>query len=223
LHIQYRKINFERRVGHLEKCKELFQKYIRSAKNKSTTAHIVVKYARFLSEVMNDYEGAKKLLLETTDMEESSRGKAIMALVDIGMQRNPTDVELVVATFDEALQQSISNEQKLTFAHRKIEFLEDYSPDIVRIEKAQAELQSIVKILREQKPTEEAGRQGEEASKRRNSTAYQENNQQQTAFGQQYNQYGPGQYSNWNSGQSGGGGYSNNSQQGWSAYQGYYA
>jgi len=53
-----------------------------------------------------------------------------MALVDLGMEQKPVDVDFVITTFDNALQSELSDEQKVTFAHRKIEFLEDFGDSI---------------------------------------------------------------------------------------------
>lgn len=55
-----------------------------------------------------------------------------MALVDLGMEREPVDFELVVSSFDKALAAEIPEEEKLTLAHRKVEFLDDYGTDVIR-------------------------------------------------------------------------------------------
>ena len=55
-----------------------------------------------------------------------------MALIDLALQRDPIDYDLIVSSFDEALASNLSNEQKITFAHRKIEFLEEYGSDVQR-------------------------------------------------------------------------------------------
>lgn len=55
-----------------------------------------------------------------------------MAIIDLAMHRNPMDVDRIISSFDQALSSDLSNEQKVTFAHRKIEFLEDYGSDVAR-------------------------------------------------------------------------------------------
>jgi len=102
-----------------------------------------------------------------------------MALVDIGLSKSPVDIDLVLSAFDQALESDLPEEQKVTFAHRKIEFLELYGPDVERylnhihnstvllihhhnlngslvnnfwifsVDRAQDELQSLAKVLRE--------------------------------------------------------------------------
>jgi len=54
-----------------------------------------------------------------------------MALVDLGLHAVPVDRELIVSTFDKAIA-SFTADQKLTFAQRKLEFLEDYGDSIER-------------------------------------------------------------------------------------------
>lgn len=53
-----------------------------------------------------------------------------MALVNLALDRQPVDVDLVLSAFDQALQSNIPEEQKVTFAHRKIEFLEEYGNEV---------------------------------------------------------------------------------------------
>jgi pre-mRNA-processing factor 39 len=154
-----------------------------------------------------------------------------MALVDLGIERSPVDTDLILTTFNNALSSELPEEQKVTFAHRKIEFLEDYGMDVESINKAQDELQRLAKLLREKKAAaalaaatasvdkgdDKKASNADESSKSEvaatNGTAAYD----QYAYGQQYNQYG--NYANWNYQQSTGYGYS---QQGWNAYQGYY-
>jgi hypothetical protein len=52
-----------------------------------------------------------------------------MALVDLGLHAKPVDQELVLSTFDQAIS-TFSNEQKLTFLQRKLEFVEDNGDSI---------------------------------------------------------------------------------------------
>lgn len=64
--------------------------------------------------------------------DDSTKPKVVMALVNLALDRQPVDVDLVISAFDRALQSNIAEEQKVTFAHRKIEFLEEYGKEILR-------------------------------------------------------------------------------------------
>jgi len=52
-----------------------------------------------------------------------------MALVDLGMHTTPIDVELILFAFDHGIR-NLDKENKLKFARRKLEFLEDYTHDV---------------------------------------------------------------------------------------------
>jgi len=232
IHAMYRLVNVERRRGNFNRCSEVFENFISQTKNKADGVQITIKYAQFLTKNLGDYEKAKKLLEEAVDKEDSTKPKVVMALVNVALDRQPVDIDLVVSAFDQALQSNIADEQKVTFAHRKIEFLEEYGNDIESIEKAHEELQTIAKSLREKRANPQAedptkvppGAGPEDPSKASANTNGATPGQygsgaNQGAYGQQYNQYG--NYANWNYQQPAG--YSSGyNQQGWSAYQGYY-
>lgn len=180
---------------------------------------------------MGDYEGAKKVLLESLDADLSTKARCVMAIVELGMDHTPIDVDLVLSTFNSALEptSSLSLEQKVTFVHRKIEFLEDYGSDIESVNKAQDELQNLAKEMRDKKAQgaavapvaeakpEEVASTGAPVAEDKSSAVTTNGSYDQYAYSQQYNQYG--NYANWNYQTSSGYGYSQDS---WNAYQGYY-
>ncbi|CAH2983398.1 unnamed protein product [Chilo suppressalis] len=62
--IQYRRVNLERRRGDFDKCVQLYEGYIASAKNKTIASALTIKYARFLFHVRKDPAAARKVLDE---------------------------------------------------------------------------------------------------------------------------------------------------------------
>lgn len=186
-----------------------------------------------------------KVLQSSIDVDPSTGARCIMALIDMGMERSPIDDDLILSTFNTALASTLPEEQKVTFAHRKIEFLEDYGKDVESVNKAQDELQKLAKVMREKKAaapatpaattpgtgektgettTQAVGGAPDGSTKPGTDQAPASTNgappagaYDQYAYSQQYNQYG--NYANWNYQQSTGYGYG---QQGWNAYQGYY-
>ena len=62
---------------------------------------------------------------------KGTRPKVLMALVDLGLHASPVDRQLVLSTFDQAIA-TFSNEQKLKYVQRKLEFVEDYGESIDR-------------------------------------------------------------------------------------------
>ena len=47
------------------------------------------------------------------------------------MQTKPLDIDLVVSVIDRFLERDIDADQKVLFAQRKIEFLEDFATDVI--------------------------------------------------------------------------------------------
>ncbi|KAL0869121.1 hypothetical protein ABMA27_007420 [Loxostege sticticalis] len=62
--IQYRRVNLERRRGDFDKCAQLYEGYIASAKNKAVASALSIKYARFLFHVRSQPPAARKVLDE---------------------------------------------------------------------------------------------------------------------------------------------------------------
>lgn len=51
LPVYYRQIHFERRRKNIVRCSELFEKYINECGDKSISAYLTIKYARYLNHV----------------------------------------------------------------------------------------------------------------------------------------------------------------------------
>lgn len=54
-----------------------------------------------------------------------------LQLIDLAMQTKPLDIDLVVSVIDRFLERDIDADQKVLFAQRKIEFLEDFATDVL--------------------------------------------------------------------------------------------
>ncbi|XP_045502572.1 pre-mRNA-processing factor 39 isoform X1 [Colias croceus] len=65
--IQYRRVNLERRRGDYDKCVQLYEGYIASAKNKAIASALSIKYARFLFHVKQEPAAARKVLDEAIE------------------------------------------------------------------------------------------------------------------------------------------------------------
>lgn len=62
MQIQYRRVNLERRRGDYEKCAQLYESYISSAKSKAVASALAIKYARFVFHIRQDPKAARKIL-----------------------------------------------------------------------------------------------------------------------------------------------------------------
>lgn len=55
-----------------------------------------------------------------------------LQLIDMGLQVNPLDENNIIFIIDQFLSRDTDPEQKVLFAQRKVEFLEDFGSDILR-------------------------------------------------------------------------------------------
>lgn len=151
LQVAYKRINIERRRGNMEKCVELYEFYINNAKNKALAANLSIKYARFLNKIKKDIDGAIKFLQSAID-KDSSNTRVALQLIDLMLQRdevNPDEVICVMDTF--MARDNIEPDQKVLFAQRKVEFLEDFGKDCKTLQHAQKELQYAIHKANEAK------------------------------------------------------------------------
>ncbi|CAK9813254.1 Pre-mRNA-processing factor 39 [Anthophora quadrimaculata] len=149
----YRRINLERRRGDLDKACTLYENYITNSKNRTIANNIVVKYARFLCKVKDDVDKAIKVLLKATEKDKDNP-RLYLQLIDLGMQRTPVDTQEIVGYMDMFIEREHADlEQRVLFAQRKVEFLEDFSPDIRQVLKAHEQFQKCIKQAKERKKT----------------------------------------------------------------------
>ncbi|XP_076166107.1 pre-mRNA processing factor 39 isoform X2 [Ptiloglossa arizonensis] len=153
LQVAYRRINLERRRGDLDKACTLYENYISNSKNRTIANNIAVKYARFLCKVKNDVDKAIKVLLKATEKDKDNP-RLYLQLIDLGMQRAPVDTQEIVGYMDMFIEREHADlEQRVLFAQRKVEFLEDFSPDIRQVLKAHEQFQKCIKQAKERKKT----------------------------------------------------------------------
>ncbi|XP_077265625.1 pre-mRNA processing factor 39 [Temnothorax americanus] len=153
LQVAYRRINLERRRGDLEKACTLYENYISNSKNRTIANNIAVKYARFLCKVKDDVERAIKVLMKATDKDKDNP-RLYLQLIDLAMQRTPVDTQEIVGYMDMFIEREHADlEQRVLFAQRKVEFLEDFSPDIRQVLKAHEQFQKCIKQAKERKKT----------------------------------------------------------------------
>ncbi|KAH0556595.1 pre-mRNA-processing factor 39 [Cotesia glomerata] len=153
LQIAYRRINLERRRGDLEKACTLYENYISNSKNRTIANNIVVKYARFLCKFKNDIDKAVKVLLKAADKDKENP-RLYLQLIDLGLQRNPVDTKEIIGYMDMFIEREhVDLEQRVLFAQRKVEFLEDFSSDINQVLQAHEQFQQCIKQAKERKKT----------------------------------------------------------------------
>jgi len=100
---------------------------------------------------------AAQVLQSALDL-DTSNSKLYLQQLDLILHTSPLDVAKVLALLDKAqAAEGIADKHKLLFAQRKVEFLQDFGPDIASLEEAEAQLAKLNKKKAEEKK-EESGR-----------------------------------------------------------------
>lgn len=151
LQVAYRRINLERRRDDYEKCAQLYEHYIATAKNKSVAGSLAIKYARFLHKIKRDLEDGVKVLKQTLE-KDSSNTRVALQLIDLMLQRDKVDETEIVEIMDNFMnRESIEPDQKVLFAQRKVEFLEDFGSTVKGLQDSQKALQQALTKANEHK------------------------------------------------------------------------
>jgi len=151
IQVIYRRINLARRSGELTAAEELYENYIEKAKNRIIANNMTIKYARFSWKVLNNVDKAVSILKKALDKDKENP-RLYLQLIDMAMQRSPVDEDEVVGVIDLYLGRDTAElEQRVMFAQRKIEFLEDFGSNVKSVQKATEEFQKLLKQLQDRK------------------------------------------------------------------------
>lgn len=151
LQVAYFRINLERRQGNFDKCIELYQQYVASAKNKNSAASLSIKHARFLNKIRKDFDGAMGVL-KAALAKDPLNTRIALQIIDLALQRESVDQKEILSILDAFMtQDSLDPDQKLLFAQRKVEFLEDFGDSVKDLQEAQKALQAILEKAKEHK------------------------------------------------------------------------
>ncbi|XP_044727957.1 pre-mRNA-processing factor 39 isoform X2 [Chrysoperla carnea] len=156
LQVAYRRINLERRRGDFEKCSQLYEYYINNSKNKSISSNMAIKYARFSFKICHDSKKAVEIL-NTAITKDPSNPRLHLQLIDLCLQKEEINEKEILDIINQYLEKDANDsDQKVLFAQRKLEFLEDFGSDIQAVQQAYEEYQKYCKINKEKKKKEEA-------------------------------------------------------------------
>lgn len=151
LQVAYRRINLERRRGNLDACVNLYEQYTANAKNKNISSSLAIKYARFLNKIKREYLKALEVLKNALEKDPTNTRIALQ-VVDLSLQRDEVDEKEILAILDKFIQQdNLDIDQKLLFAQRKVEFLEDFGSSITELQEAQKVLHATMDKCKENK------------------------------------------------------------------------
>ncbi|XP_067619258.1 pre-mRNA-processing factor 39 [Eurosta solidaginis] len=182
LQVAYRRINVERRRGDMNKCRELYEHYINAAKNKTIAGSLAIKYARFLNKICNDLDGGLRVLRQALD-KDMANTRVALQMIDLVLQRSRVDEDEVVLIMDRFMaRENMDPEQKVLFAQRKVEFLEDFGSTAKGLQDAQRALQlalnkaSEAKKKRESSPSRKSSASGKDIAMSNSNPASAYNN-----------------------------------------------
>ncbi|XP_023721821.1 pre-mRNA-processing factor 39 isoform X3 [Cryptotermes secundus] len=150
LQVAYRRINLERRCNNMENVCALYEHYISNTKNKVISNNMAIKYARFCWKVKGDIEKAVSILNKAVEKDKDNP-RLYLQLIDMGLQVNPLDENNIIFIIDQFLSRDTDPEQKVLFAQRKVEFLEDFGSDILSVQRAHDEFQRYFKQAKDRK------------------------------------------------------------------------
>jgi pre-mRNA-processing factor 39 len=240
LQVAYRRINIERRRKDFDKCVQLYELYINQAKNKNISSSLAIKYARFMHKLKGDIEYGLNILKSALE-NDPSNARLVLQMIDLALQRTEVnEVEIVNIIDNFIARENMEPDQKVLFAQRKVEFLEDFGSTAKGLQEAQRTLQVALSKANEAKKKQSESASSKKTAKETsnpplpqsgstpsnfssssynyasnpNSSSYYYGNSQPAAGYQSYGDYGTnswGQYS-----QSGYSGYQ------WSGYGNYY-
>lgn len=149
-----RRINLERRREDYEKCSQLYEQYIVNSKNKIISTNLAIKYARFCQRILKNVDKSLEVL-NTALTKDPNNPRLYLQLIDMTMQKEipyERDVVQLIDTFLE--KESLDMDQKILFAQRKLEFLEDFGSDIQCVQTAYEDYQKYIKQNKDTKKKE---------------------------------------------------------------------
>ncbi|CAH2094619.1 unnamed protein product [Euphydryas editha] len=126
--VQYRRINLERRRGDYDKCIQLYEGYISSAKFKPVASALAIKYARFLFHVKQDKLAARKVL-DDAITKEPLNARLHMQRLDLALHTPGTpyeELEELVMSYEK--QEGAELETCAALAARRRELAEELGP-----------------------------------------------------------------------------------------------
>uniref|UniRef100_A0A1B6HCR9 Uncharacterized protein n=1 Tax=Homalodisca liturata TaxID=320908 RepID=A0A1B6HCR9_9HEMI len=162
IQVIYRRINLARRSGDVATAADLYEHYIDKAKNRVIANNMTIKYARFCWKILNDIDRAVSILKKALEKDKENP-RLYLQLIDMALQRTPVDESEVIGVIDIYLaRENAELEQRVMFAQRKIEFLEDFGSNVKSVQKATDEFQKLLKQLQEKKKKSDDNKKQEE-------------------------------------------------------------
>lgn len=122
------------------------------------STNLSIKYARFTLKVCKNIEKSFEILSKAIE-KDPINPRLYLQIIDITLQKEGVEEKEVIDLIDQFLsKENAEIDQKVLFAQRKLEFLEDFGSDIKCVQKAYDEYQKYFKLNKEKKKKDEAKR-----------------------------------------------------------------
>lgn len=166
-----RRVNLARRQGNHERVVALYRQYIEAArKDNATLAPLSLRASRFAAKVLDDTQLAEEFIEKALE-KDPRNWRLYTQLFDVRFQHRPLDVASAVQVFNRALKSKMDLEQRCRFAHRKVEFLEDFGSSVVEMADAQEEYQQLTKRLQDDRQAKAAAQMAQQQASATNATS----------------------------------------------------
>jgi len=157
--VALRRISLQRRMGSFETVDSMYKNYLENATKDDVRSFYAIKYARYQSKVIGNRDLAKQVL-ESALEKDTTNVKLYLQLIDLEYSRPTVDESGLNDLFQKAITSPLAIEHRVAFSQRRMEFLEDFSPNVARILEAYQEHQDMLKDTQttgqKRKPEEEA-------------------------------------------------------------------
>jgi len=149
--VSLRCIGLQRRRGDLNAVMALYSKYAESATSTEVGSFFAIKFARYLSKVVGDFDKARSVLQSALEKDQTN-AKLLLQLLDLEYQQPRVNEDSVLSVFDKAIENTeLSAEHRIAFSQRKLEFLEDFGSNVLKVSKGYSDHQALTKDLQSKK------------------------------------------------------------------------
>lgn len=122
------------------------------------SSNLAIKYARFCLKICKNVEKSFEVLNKAIE-KDNTNPRLYLQLIDLTLQKEGVSEKEVLDYIDQFLnKESAEVDQKVLFAQRKLEFLEDFGSDIQSVQKAYDDYQKYCKLNKEKKKKDESKR-----------------------------------------------------------------
>ncbi|XP_028396326.1 pre-mRNA-processing factor 39-like isoform X2 [Dendronephthya gigantea] len=135
VHIKLCRANLERRSKEIPNASAIYEQAIAESTDMQLISFFSLKYAKFLTKIAQNFDKARDVLKTAVDKDKDNK-RLYLQLLDLELSMQETNEEQVDKVFELVKDSSLPEDVKESFSQRHLEFLEDFSSNIVRITKA---------------------------------------------------------------------------------------